>query len=128
MKFLRSVEGVDIYEADGGLESLHPSDLVVPGRFTAVGVYYLTDKYPRFRTAVSDDFRIDASSAVVQLSDVVTWAAGRKMLDSMILVFVHDGLSDDDFTVFERKHVAIPFMRSHGCDFMAEAVGEFAVD
>ena len=124
LKILKSVDGVDIYETN--LASIQPGDLVIPGRVTAFGVYYLTDQYPRFRTAISDDLQIDESSAAVQVSDLISWSDTKTIVDSVVFIFAHN-LSDEDLLEWEKEAVAIPFMKSQGCDFMADAVGEFAI-
>lgn len=125
LNFEQTIEDVHIYSVES-VEALSPDDLVDKDRVTAVGVYYMVSEYPRFRTALSDDLRIDEGSAVAQLSDIVGWVGEQSYVDLIAFLFVHE-LSEDDFREWERVHMALPFMKSQGCDFMADASGEFDV-
>lgn len=127
-EFECTVDGIDVYYLGDYVEDLEPEDLVVPGKVAAVGVYYLVSEYPRFRTALTDDLEIDESSAVVQLSDMVDWASRIEIFDAAIFLMAHDGsMSEEEFKEWEKVNMAMSFMKSQGCDFMAEAKGEFDV-
>lgn len=119
------VGGVDVYFLGQSPESIEPEDLVAD-RECAVGVYYLSDEYPRFRVAFTDDMAFDGSSAVVVLSELVEFFASRKILDASIFLMSH-GMGEPEFRAWEKEFMSIPFMKSQGCDFLAEAKGEWSV-
>ena len=129
-KFLRSFGGIDIYEVED-IDSLWPEDLVVPEKTTAICAYYMVAQYPRFRVAFSDDLRIDESSAATAACDFISWwcdDAQCDVKDIAVMIIAHDNLSDDDFKALELEALSKPFMKSHDCDFIAHARGEFSVD
>lgn len=119
--FMDTIEGVGIFSLDGDIHELTPDDYIIPGKFTALGVYYCHTGYPRFRTALSTDRSVDSSSAAVECSRFHDWLGNTTMVQYVALLFAHDGLCDDDFAAWEKEHVVLPFFRSQGADFLMRA-------
>lgn len=125
-KHERTVAGVDIFFLGRSVDDFGVDDLVVDGRSCVLGVYYCCDEYPRFRVSFSDDFWIDGSNAVVAYSDVVGWEADSGMVEGGYFLMAHDFESEEEFKAWELEAMSKPFMSSQGCDFIAEAVGEWS--
>lgn len=126
-KHEKTIDGVDVFFLGRSTEDFGSSDLVVDGRKCVVGVYYRHREYPRYRVAFSDNFAIDGSDAVVAYSDIVGWEAGSPMVEGGYFLMAHDFEFEEDFRAWELEAMSKPFMSSQGCDFIAEAVGEWAV-
>lgn len=124
-KHEKTIGGVDVFFLGQSTEDFGSCDLVVDGRFCVVGVYYCCGEYPRFRVAFSDDLFIDGSGAVVAFSDLVGWEADSPIIEGGYFLMAHNFGSEEEFKAWELEAMSKPFMSSQGCDFIAEAVGEW---
>lgn len=115
------VAGVDVYYLGTSPADIQPDDLVTD-RPAAIGLYYQTKEYPRFRVALSDDIHIDASSAAAALGELVEFFEEVQPVEATVFLLAH-GLPESDFRAWEKEHMAVPFMRNQGCDFLTDVSG-----
>lgn len=126
-KFEKNVDGVAVFFLGRSPEDFEVGDLVVDGRECCVGVYYMVRDYPRYRVAFSDDWAFDGSDSVVVYSELVEFAESTELVEAAYFLMAHRFEYERDFKAWELGAMSRPFMDAHGCGFIAEAAGEWAV-